>query len=103
MAAEVHVTDYGTVFEPTMLDENGVVVDISVATTKTIFFRKPSGAVLTKTAVLSNTGTDGKMRYVAIVGDLDEVGVWGAQAFVILPGGAWHAQKFEFEVFGNYA
>ena len=72
---EIHLNDIGTIFEVTVQDD-GVIVDISGATTKEIIFKKSRGEVLTKAAVFSTDGVDGKMRYVAVAGDLDERGQW---------------------------
>jgi hypothetical protein len=62
-AGEVHVGDVGTVFRLTLSD-GSTIVDASGATTKEILFRKPSGAVVTKSAAFTTDGTDGKIEYV---------------------------------------
>lgn len=97
MTQEVHLGDIGTVFELTVTEKN-VALDISLATELQILFKKPSGTVLTKTAVFTNTGSDGLIRYLSIEGDLDEVGSWFIQGRVTLPGGKWSTEKGSFLV-----
>ncbi len=98
---EVHVGDIGTVFEATITDA-GVVVDISGASTKDLNFLKPDGTTtLNKNGSFTTDGTDGKLRYTTISGDLDTAGTWQIQAHVILGGGAWKSDIIEFNVFAN--
>ncbi len=99
-ANEVRVGDIGTVFEITLMDGT-TVVDVSTATTLEIIFVKPKGTRLTKTASFSATGTDGKIKYTAVSGDLDTQGVWQIQAHIIMPTGAWRSDIQTFEVCAN--
>ena len=101
MADNIHVNDIGTIFRLTMTDSNGVVLDISGATTQEIVFEKPDGTLLTKTSVFTNTGTDGKMQYLSVSGDLNSRGIWHLQGHVILPGGEWRSSRGHFEVLPN--
>ena len=100
MPTEIHVGDIGTVFEVTIQDD-GVAVNISSATTKEIIFRKPDKTLLTKAANFSTDGTDGKIRSTTVSGDLNAAGVWSIQAHVILPGGDWKSSISEFSVIPN--
>ena len=97
---EVHVGDIGTVFEATITDA-GVVVDISGASTKDLNFLKPSLATLNKAASFTTDGTDGKIRYTTLSGDLDEAGTWQIQGHVIFGGGDWSTDIIKFNVFAN--
>ena len=97
---EIHVDDIGTILEVTLKNIN-TPVDISSATTREILLRKPSGALLTRTGVLVTDGTDAKMKYTTISGDLDEDGVWEIQGHIISPLGDWHSDIKEFSVFPN--
>ena len=103
MSADVHVGDYGTVFIITIKDETGAVVDISSATTKTIFFTKPNGQTLTKTAVFTTSGLDGKIQYTTVAGDIDIEGTWKIQAQITTPGGEWSSDVTTFDVEYNLA
>ena len=97
----IHLNDIGTVFEVTLKDETGTVLDISSATVKQIVFQKPDKTLITKTASFSNTGTDGKIRYISQAGDLDQPKSWQIQAKVTLPSGSWSSDIGSFTVDKN--
>lgn len=97
---EIRVDDIGTIIE-LVIEDAGVVVDISLATTKQIIFYPPSGPFVTKTAEFSTNGTDGKIRYALVEGDLDEGGVWKVQGRVTLPTGTWRTNIDSFRVYTN--
>lgn len=97
---EIHVGDVGTVFTVTIMD-GAAIVNISTATVKQILYKKPDGTVLTKTADFSTNGSDGKIKYVTVVGDLDAAGTWSIQGYVEMPAGKWHSDISQFEVFKN--
>jgi hypothetical protein len=96
---EVHKNDVGTVFEFTVKD-GSVVVDLSAATIS-VKFRKPNGTVLTKTGVLLNDGTDGKMKYTTVLNDLSDAGDWSVQAVITIGTGTWNTDIQHFRVFDN--
>ncbi len=98
--AEVHLNDIGTLFRLELTDGD-IAVDISGATTKQIKLKKPDGTVLTKAAVFSTDGTDGKMFYQTISGDIDETGEWLIQGYVVLGTGTWNTSVHAFRVFEN--
>jgi len=100
-ANEIHLEDIGTVFVGTVKDDAGNVVDISGATTKQFTFKKPDGSKAIKTAIPTTDGTDGKMQYVAVSGDLDQAGGWRLQGKVILPSGTWYTDVHRFDVHTN--
>lgn len=83
---EVHVGDINTSLE-LIVTEGGAVVDIGTASSMTIRFRKPSGTIVEKTAVLKTDGSDGNMRYLSESGFLDEAGRWMRQGHFTL--GTW--------------
>ena len=98
--AKVRLNDVGTIFRST-IKESGSALDISAATAQTMRFRKPSRAVVIQTTVFTGNGSDGQLEYVAVSGDLDEVGIWLRQPFVDLPGSPpWsgHGKETTFEV-----
>lgn len=101
MSAQIHVEDEGTVFEATIYDENNVIVDLSSATTMEFRFRKANGTVLTVDAIHVTDGTDGKIKYTAVEGDIDVDGQWKLQAYVELPNGKWHSSFHDFVVYEN--
>lgn len=80
-------------------DSDGAVIDCSGASAKNIYLYKPSGVVLTKAAAFKTDGADGVLKYTTISGDLDEVGTYKVQGFVVdSAGNEWwsdiHSQRF---------
>jgi hypothetical protein len=100
MPSEVHAGDVGTVFEATIRNDAGIV-DVSDASVLRMIFTKPDAAVVEKTATLSGSGADGKMRYVTVAGDLDVAGGWQLQAYVEKSGGQGHSSIYRFSVRAN--
>ena len=72
MSDDLHVGDTGTVFLVTILDD-GVPVDLTSGSigANYILFRKPDTSTMQKSASFYNDGTDGKIKYVSVDGDLD--------------------------------
>lgn len=97
---EIHKHDVGTILRLTITDD-GVAVDVSGSATKQIELRKPSGAVLLKTAAFTNAGVDGKIQYTTIAGDLNEVGDWQMQAKVTFASSSWKSSIATFTVHDN--
>lgn len=100
-AGEIHNGDIGTVIEFTITDQNGTVVDVSTASTKQILLRTPYGKTMTKTAVFSSTGVDGKIKYVTVSGDINAAGDWTAQAYIITSAGSWKSDLNAISVYAN--
>lgn len=100
MESEIHIGDIGTVFLVTVQD-NGLAVDISTATTKELCLRKPDGTLLTKNADFNTDGVDGKLKYTTISGDLDAAGNWILQIHIVMPTGEWRSDKITFAVYPN--
>jgi hypothetical protein len=103
--AEIHLGDIGTIFRVTVQDTDcaGVtsVLDISGATTTEFIFKKPGGTTVTKAATFTTTGVDGQLDYTTILDDLDEVGEWRLQVYVVLPSGSWRSDIVSFQVYEN--
>lgn len=99
-ANEIHVGDVGTTLLVTVKDGDSAV-DISGASTKQIIIKKPSGSTLTKTASFSTDGTDGKMSYTIILGDLDEAGTHQLQGKVVISDGTYNTDITKFKVHRN--
>lgn len=97
---EIHVGDIGTSFELTVYEDT-TVVDISPATSLSIFFKKPDGTVVEQTGVFLTDGTDGVVQYISVLADLDQAGSWQAQARVVLPTGTWSSDIHKFKVYAN--
>ena len=102
---QAHYNDIGTVFKVTVYDTTStgtqVVADVSDATTMNFIFRKPNGSTSTKTASFTSDGSDGQIQYVTVDGDLDSVGTWSIQAYIVTPSGKWHTSSANFKVYEN--
>jgi hypothetical protein len=95
MASSPHVGDVGTVIEVQVVStdpDTGVTapVDLSAATGLQLVFLKPDQTRVAQTATLWGTGTDGKIKYVTVPGDLDQSGTWKVQAVVAVGGSVYH-------------
>lgn len=94
----VRVGDVGTVFEIVVTDEGGPV-NIQFANTREFIFGKPTSGFITRPAQFVTDGTDGRLFYVSVPGDLDVPGVWRMQARVEVPGvGIFKTETCEFLV-----
>lgn len=98
---DIHRDDIGTELVIPMVDEAGTAIDVSGATTKQIWLGKPDGVVLTKTASNDTTGTDGKIKWVTVSGDLSVAGEWTIQGYVVVSGQEWHSAVSKFTVAQN--
>lgn len=96
----IHVDDIGVTFTFT-ITEDCVALNISAATSKVLFFQKPSGATVTKTATFLTTGADGDIYYLIVAGDLDEAGIWSVQAEVEFGSNSYHSETKKFKVLPN--
>lgn len=99
-ANEIHKSDAGTTLRVT-IEDDGTAVNIATATSKTIKLKKPGGTVLSKTAILSTDGTDGKMQYTTVAGDLDETGEWQIQGYAVIGSWTGHSDIGTFRVYDN--
>lgn len=83
------------------IQEDSATLDISGATSKSIVVKKPSGESNTYTASFYTDGSDGKIYYNTVSGDLDEVGLYKVQALVVLSGGTYRSDIKKFRVRDN--
>ena len=100
MASEIHVDDVGTRFSMT-IQESGSGVDVSNATSISIIFKKPDDELIVRSGVLLTDGTDGKVYYDTVVGDLDEAGHYKLQAIIALPSGTYYTDIYNFNTHCN--
>jgi len=102
---EAHYNDVGTVFLVTVQDcvsGTAAALDVSSATSLQLVFSAPDGTSSTKTATLNTDGTDGKIKYTTVDGDLDQVGTWRLQARVVFGvTGDWRSDISTFKVLEN--
>jgi|TARA_B100000085_G_scaffold255274_2_gene254986 hypothetical protein len=97
MSSQIHAGDVGTKLIVTVKDD-GSVVDISSASSLSIFIKKPDGTILTRSGTLETDGTDGKMHYIVVSGDLDVAGVYKIQGKVVLSSGTFSTTTATFKV-----
>ena len=100
MASGIHEGDIGTKLLVTIKDD-GIAVDLSSATSLSLYIKKPDGTILNRTATLDSDGTDGKISYVTISGDLDVAGVYKLQAKIALSSGSFYSSTDTFKVHCN--
>ena len=102
---DLHLGDIGTIIRVTVQDKDSTctsqVLNVSSATTRRFTLKKPSGAKLNVTASFTTDGTDGQIEYATVDGDLDEVGEWKIQVYLVMPGGSWRSEVGSFRVNAN--
>lgn len=101
MSAEIHVGDVGTVFQATIKDEAGAVVDVSTASTLELVFNKPDETPVVKTAVHVSDGVDGQIKYISIAADIDQAGSWRVQGYAEIGTAVFHSDVHVFKVHPN--
>lgn len=99
----VHNGDIGTIFRLTITDTSGTAIDVSTAATKYIYFQDPTSAKVQKTAVFTTNGSDGKIQYTSVSGDIDMVGTWQVQGYVETSLGKFWTEKDSFKVYSTLA
>ena len=100
MADEIHQSDIGVILQFTV-QEAGTAVNISTASTKTIKLVKPDDSVLSKAGSFTTDGSDGKLQYTTVSGDLDTAGTWHAQLYLVMTGWTGHTSIVPFVVYPN--
>lgn len=103
---EAHVNDIGTIFRVTVNDTTSTggstVADISDATTITFTFKRPDGTTFSRSGSFTSDGSDGKVQYTTVDGDLDGAGTWSLQVLIVTSGGLTHNTSVAtFRVFEN--
>lgn len=100
---EAYVGDVGTILRAEFRDRDESVVDISAASTKEIWLRKPDDTTVKKSGSFTTDGTDGKLEYAIESGVLDAAGVWKYCGFIALAGGnQWRSSEIEFRVYETW-
>ena len=98
LTGQVFVNDIGTVFRAT-IKEDDVVVPVDSATTQQFIFQPPDGVSFTRITVFTTDGTDGKIEYVTVNGDLSVGGQWKIQAYLVLSAWTGHSEIVQFKVY----
>jgi len=99
---DLHEGDVDTAIEIAVVEEDVsgdlVPVNISSATILQIKFISPDDTQITKTAVFSTDGSDGKMKYVTETGFLTPHGVWRKMGYLSMPNWTGHTEMSVFYV-----
>lgn len=82
LLTDVYVGEYGDAIIITLIDDDGVPVDVSAYTSaKTLRARTPDALKSVNwTISFVNTGADGLIRFTPASGDIDRAGDWECQA-----------------------
>ena len=87
-----------TIYDPA----TDAALDISTATTMELRLRKPDGTTATWSASFVFDGTDGRIYYTTVAGDLDQTGLWYMEARIVADGGDWRTKtQTQFRVRGK--
>ena len=78
--------------------EDDAILDISTSTAKSIIIRKPNGEILTVTATFLTDGSDGKIYYDTVSGDLDQSGMYKIQGSLLINSGIYKSSVKMFRV-----
>ncbi|MEE8262732.1 MAG: hypothetical protein V3R83_09750 [Gammaproteobacteria bacterium] len=91
--------DQGTRIELTIVDQAGEAVPIGgINLTDSLKLRKHAADTKLRTTTLVSDGSDGKMQYITVAGDLVPFGQWQLQAHVVDSNGDHHSVTKDFEV-----
>jgi hypothetical protein len=96
MTTYIHKADIGTIFRLTIVDTDGDAIDVSTASVKYIYFRKPDGTLVKETAAFYTDGSDGIIQYTSVSGDIDTIGDWQVQGYVETTDGKFFTEIAEF-------
>ena len=99
--APIFIDDEGTIFRITIQECIADVltpVDVSGQSAMFFIFKKPDASTLTVTPSFTTDGTDGKLEYITLTGDINQDGVWCLQAEVTLPTGVFRTSIIKFDV-----
>lgn len=99
---QVHRQDIGTEFRITLVtDDKGTPDNISTATAIVFIFDPPEGNSFERDGAFLTDGTDGKVKYNSIAGDLSRGGLYRLQVRIITPSGTWSSTITTFRVKEN--
>ena len=94
---EFGLGDIGNTLILTVLEDD-VAKDISNASTKEYFIKRPNEVGVKVTTPFNTNGSDGKLKYVFIAGDLDIVGLYEVQVSLVTPLWTGKSSSFFFTV-----
>ena len=101
---ELHYNDTGTVIMTTINDcvsGKSSPLDVSEAVSVSLVLKSPSGTSSAKPAVFDTDGSDGKVKYTTVSGDLNEIGTWRMQVLVNFATSSFRSNVKTFKVYEN--
>jgi hypothetical protein len=78
----IHVGDYGDQIVVTVVDPDGVAIDISDADVFEMYLEDPDRTVYKKTPIFATNGSDGVLVYITEEGLTDIAGLWQGEIYV---------------------
>lgn len=95
----IHLGDVGTVFELTIVENDGTTpINVAAATVKKIYFMDAAGAKKNAAASFTTDGKDGKIKYTSAAGFIDTTGMWSMQGYVEIGTAKYYSEKTGFKV-----
>lgn len=99
--SDIQVGAIGVTFQLIVRSKDGIV-DLSSATAKAIYYKKPDDTSGSWVASFTSDGTDGKIEYITTsVNDLNQEGIWQIQGYVSMPDFTGRSTISSFEVNAN--
>lgn len=96
----MHVGDYGFPLTYRLVnDTTGLPVDLTTMSLCTLYYTRPSGAIVSKAAAVKTPpGTDGRVVYTVESGLLTEAGFWRVRAIAEFTSSRFTSDWETFEV-----
>lgn len=98
---EIHQFDAGTTFEVQILQQDSSIYSLVGATTLEFHFQKPDGTIMTRTGSFVTNGSDGLVQYYTTASDLDQIGSWRYQVYIVNGPVEKYSDVGKFRVFPN--
>lgn len=98
---DAHQDDVGSEILIALLDckkEGLEPVNLTTMATCEIKVKKPSGVEVKWTAIVFGDPLEGVIQYIVVAGDLDEVGEYVLQVYLVLAGWSGHASQLTLQV-----
>jgi hypothetical protein len=99
--ADLQVGNVGSVIRRTVKDQDGTAIDLSTASPKQFLIRRADGSVVTKSVSFTNSGTDGKVQYTTVAGDLNTPGLYRLQGKFTVGASTYYTNIDTFQVLAN--
>jgi hypothetical protein len=97
----IHVNDVGTLITLTVMDGTASALNISSATVKQMWLKKPDNTTLLKSASFVTDGSNGQIKYALESSDVSLAGMYEVQAYVEMASASYHGSRASFQVYPN--